>query len=82
MATRSAREPYPCTEEDPELFFSGDRSHIRQAKEMCASCPVIKQCLRAALENNETGVWGGTTTNERRKIKVAQRQDEVLERAA
>lgn len=82
MATHTPRDPYPCSAQDPEMFFSGDRGQIRRAKETCAGCPFVKQCLQAALDNNETGVWGGTTTNERRKIKIAQRQHDALGHAA
>ena len=31
---------------------------------MCFSCPVINQCLRAGLEGEETGVWGGVYLTE------------------
>lgn len=28
-------------------------------KEICRRCPVKENCLRAGIENKETGVWGG-----------------------
>ncbi|MGX7681002.1 WhiB family transcriptional regulator [Jatrophihabitans sp. DSM 45814] len=38
----------------------------RQAKEVCARCPVTQRCLQWALETREPyGVWGGRTTEER-----------------
>jgi hypothetical protein len=44
---------------------------IRQAREFCAKCPVIEECLTQALTNRERyGVWGGTTGRFRRQIFV------------
>lgn len=37
----------------------------------CKGCPVIKQCLEYALENHETGVWGGTSESQRQQMKKA-----------
>ena len=31
----------------------------------CSQCPVRVQCLYFAIANNEYGVWGGTTKNQR-----------------
>lgn len=64
-----------CKDEDPELFFSGDE-RIRQeespeerlAKKICQGCPVSGDCLDAALENSEYGVWGGTTWHDRKSL--------------
>lgn len=47
-------------EDDPRL----------KAKEVCSTCPVKAECLAYALRNNEQfGVWGGTTSGERRKMR-------------
>lgn len=62
-----------CRDADPETFFSpeserGPRRRAREnaAKEYCARCPVIEQCLEHALKVREPyGVWGGLTTGER-----------------
>lgn len=38
----------------------------RQAKAICATCPVIENCLRWALAAREPyGVWGGMSADER-----------------
>jgi len=43
-----------------ELFFSEDIGDIAAAKRVCAECPVLSECLGAALERGESfGVWGG-----------------------
>lgn len=34
----------------------------------CAPCPIWKQCLRYAIRNEDYGVWGGCTTEERRAL--------------
>ena len=55
-----------------ELFFSDHmRTVVRQAQKICAVCTVRQECLIYALEGDEIGVWGGKTTNERRKLKRA-----------
>lgn len=35
----------------------------------CSGCPVIQQCLQHAIENDEDGVWGGTTAKGRRRLR-------------
>jgi WhiB family redox-sensing transcriptional regulator len=42
------------------VFFSDDLRQIARAKEICASCPVMAECLEGALDRREPwGVWGG-----------------------
>jgi len=42
------------------LFFSEELQDIARAKQICALCPVIADCLEGALERREPwGVWGG-----------------------
>lgn len=42
----------------------------REAKQVCARCPVQAQCLEHALTVAEPyGVWGGLTTSERRSYR-------------
>jgi WhiB family redox-sensing transcriptional regulator len=42
------------------LFFSEELQDIATAKQICARCPVMAQCLEGALERREPwGVWGG-----------------------
>ncbi|WP_405578561.1 WhiB family transcriptional regulator [Streptomyces sp. NBC_01190] len=64
-----------CRTEDPELFFPVGQSgpaklQTRQAMGVCARCPVRERCLSDALAAGDTsGVWGGTTEDERRAIR-------------
>ena len=65
-----------CRRADPSLFFSpederGPRRRAREsaAKQLCARCPVIDQCLKHALSAKEPyGVWGGLTPAERADV--------------
>lgn len=48
-----------------DLFFSEDPEDILDAKSICETCPVRRQCLSWALDNKEIwGVWGGRDENE------------------
>ena len=65
-----------CRGEDPEMFFhpEGERgparaNRIARAKEICATCPVIKQCAASALSIREPyGIWGGMSEDDREEI--------------
>lgn len=44
---------------------------VRQAKAVCAGCPVRKECLEYALTHSERqGVWGGKSARERLRMRV------------
>ena len=43
------------------------------ARSICGTCPVKEQCLRVALKYEEEGVWGGTTTQERKSMLFRKR---------
>jgi len=70
-----ALAPPPWTEEaacqyvDPDLWFAGRENwqRTRQAKKICATCPVRPECLEYALSIGEVrkGVWGGMAPKER-----------------
>ena len=50
----------PCHVGDPDLWFAEDPADLERAKELCADCPIRRQCLDAALQRAEPwGVWGG-----------------------
>jgi WhiB family redox-sensing transcriptional regulator len=56
---------YPAPNETP----SARRERERAAKRICASCAVRVECLAYALRSNEQlGVWGGMSENERRDL--------------
>ena len=71
----SWRESAACRHADPELFFPvGSRGFAavqpRQAKSLCAGCPVRRECLRYALDSQQYfGIWGGYDEDERRSLR-------------
>lgn len=64
-----------CRDSNSELFFPIGATgialdQIDAAKDVCGVCPVHGECLEFALATNqEAGVWGGTTEDERRKLR-------------
>ena len=48
----------------------GDNKGVEAAKAVCATCPVIGECLAYATNNHEKlGVWGGLSENQRRRLR-------------
>lgn len=75
-------EEAKCRGMNTEIFFGkeyhGRQRHrptltsieIRRAKAICAVCPVLEECFFFAMQNDEEyGVWGGTTHRERQRLK-------------
>jgi WhiB family redox-sensing transcriptional regulator len=64
-----------CRETDPELFFPVGTTgtalnQIAQAKQVCGQCAVRIDCLEFALATNQdSGIWGGLSEEERRAIR-------------
>jgi WhiB family redox-sensing transcriptional regulator len=76
VAPAAVTRPRPaCVDEDPELFFPIGNTglallQIEEAKAVCRRCPLIESCLKGALDRGESaGVWGGTSEDDRRRIK-------------
>lgn len=67
------RERAACKGMDISNFFSEterqsalSRKKHAKTKQICNECPVQKNCLFYAIENNiEYGIWGGLTSVER-----------------
>jgi WhiB family redox-sensing transcriptional regulator len=58
---------------DPDIFFMDDKDEANYdamkteiARSICGQCPIQKQCLEFAIKEEMEGMWGGTTTSERR----------------
>lgn len=68
-----------CTGVDTDLFFPGGTTgeallRTEAAKEICRSCPCRGDCLSFALHTNqEFGVWGGASEEERRQLRRTRR---------
>jgi WhiB family transcriptional regulator, redox-sensing transcriptional regulator len=64
-----------CRDLNPEIFFpigvTGMAIHqIAVAKSHCINCPAKAPCLEFAITTNqEYGVWGGLTEDERRVLR-------------
>ena len=69
------RDDALCRDTDPELFFpigtTGNALvQIDNAKEVCGECTSSQGCLDFALDTNQdSGIWGGLTEEERRDIR-------------
>lgn len=57
-----------CKGEDTRRIFFLDKN-IPKAKAICEGCNVKSECLNFALDNQEWGVWGGTTRAERAAMR-------------
>ena len=60
-----------CRDVDTSVFFAKQPKDrlVDAAKRICAGCEVNRQCLNFAIATRAVGVWGGTTTEERRKLR-------------
>jgi WhiB family redox-sensing transcriptional regulator len=64
-----------CRDTDPDLFFpvgttGAALDQIAAATAVCRSCDAQTACLEFALATNqESGIWGGTSEEERRKLR-------------
>jgi len=71
------RDGAACRDTDPDLFFPVGTTgpaleQIAAAKEVCCQCDVQAECLEFAIvTNQDSGVWGGTSEEERRKLRKA-----------
>jgi WhiB family redox-sensing transcriptional regulator len=67
------REHAACMGHAEYFFNDAKKTNVRQAKKICADCPVRLECLEHGMTHDEYGVWGGLTANERRVLKRNQR---------
>lgn len=81
------RDQAMCRDTDPELFFPIGTTgqallQIAKAKSVCCQCPVTVECLEFALETNQdTGIWGGNSEDERRQMRRTAAQQARSQRA-
>lgn len=68
--------PYPpldgsqaCAQSDPELFFPITGQPTAPAKHLCSLCPLRRECLAFALTHRVIGVWGGTSEDDRDRLR-------------
>jgi WhiB family transcriptional regulator, redox-sensing transcriptional regulator len=81
------RDQAMCRDTDPELFFPIGTTgqallQIAKAKSVCCQCPVTVEFLEFALETNQdTGIWGGNSEDERRQMRRTAAQQARSQRA-
>ena len=75
LASDEWRREAECRDTDPDLFFPVGTTgpaieQIENAKAVCRECEAQTLCLEYALATNQdSGVWGGTSEEERRKLR-------------
>lgn len=60
---------------DPNIFFSPNT--IREAKDICSTCPLIAKCAAYALDPEENivdGVYGGLSEQDRKELRAQKRR--------
>lgn len=63
-----------CITSDPDAFFPASSQQPNAALALCGKagdpneCPVKAECLAAGMQERY-GVWGGTTENDRKKLR-------------
>lgn len=60
-----------CAQADPDAWFPDPGQRNDKPKTICRSCPVQAECLAYAVENDEMGIWGGTSETERGRQEQA-----------
>jgi len=76
-----------CRDTDPDLFFPVGSTglaleQIESAKVVCQACDAKSDCLEFALATNQdSGIWGGTSEDERRLLRrrrVAEQREAAI----
>lgn len=58
-----------CKAHPVAMFFPSKGEPTKPALRVCDGCDVREQCLEFALKNNEEfGIWGGTTSVQRKRM--------------
>ena len=65
------RDKAACTSIGVEAMYATGTHGVTVAKAQCSGCPVREQCLAFGLDE-EFGVWGGTTPDERKALREEQ----------
>ena len=75
IASDEWRRTAACRDTDPDLFFPVGTTgpaieQIENAKAVCRQCDAQTACLEFAIATNQdSGIWGGTSEEERRKLR-------------
>jgi WhiB family redox-sensing transcriptional regulator len=61
-----------CRNTSTQLFFAADTVSAAAARRLCRCCPVRAECADYALGLPDlSGIWGGMTEGERRRVRQA-----------
>lgn len=80
VASAEWRRQAACQDTDPDLFFPVGTTgpaieQIETAKAVCRQCAAQAQCLEYAIDTNQdSGIWGGTSEDERRQLRKQAQQ--------
>ena len=75
LASDEWRRTAACRDTDPDLFFPVGTTgpaieQIESAKAVCRACDAQTLGLEYALATNQdSGIWGGTSEDERRQLR-------------
>lgn len=84
----SINQQAACRDKDTQMFFVDEgpisnrsvRLAIAKAVAICNSCPVQSECLMNAVNNaEEFGIWGGTTSKERKPLLARKEKMDIEE---
>ena len=56
--------------DSPHEFVPDKGGDFNGPKSVCQGCPVIDECLNEAMRDELHGIWGGTTTRDRERIRL------------
>lgn len=72
-----------CAGSPTHLFYPQKHLKAEAAKAICAKCPVTRECLEEALaRNDQNGIWGGLSVEERKEVRRARNQQQQEQDAA
>ncbi len=54
-------------EDEPDVYLR--KKLVQVAKQVCGDCPIKNLCFDYAMSAYMVGIWGGTTTEERQKLR-------------
>ena len=58
-----------CLGAEPSIFDGDSLTDVLEAKKICSACPIQAMCLEWATHTQDAGVWGGSTPDERKKLR-------------
>jgi hypothetical protein len=59
-----------CAGENPGTFFPSNGDPGTRARQICARCPVRRDCAEYATAADEFGIWGGLDQEQRRALAL------------